>query len=215
MVNILERTPQAADEWVRINWEEFLNLSCQGEDERSKFYFDHGWMRVEMSPIGSSHGQDNPVISRVVSLYATAKNLRVKEIGNGSFRKSGLQECQPDIAFYIGSEFKFPARSNAPIDVEEFGVPALVIEISATSLADDLGRKRLLYERLGVQEYWVVNVNEGAVVAFEMKDGWSHQIHDSQVLLGLAIATLEEALQRSQTEDDGAINRWLLETFSH
>jgi len=215
MVNILERTPQATDEWVRINWEDFLDLSSQAEDERSKFYFDQGWMRVEMSPIGSSHSQDNPVISRVVSLYATTKKLRIKEIGNGSFRKPGLQECQPDIAFYVGSEFKFPARNNAPINVEEFGVPALVIEISATSLADDLGRKRLLYERLGVQEYWVVNVNEGTVVAFEMKDGWSHQIHDSQVLPGLAIATLEEALQRSQTEDDGAINRWLLETFSH
>lgn len=63
--------------------------------------------------------------------------------------------------------------------------------------------------------YWVVDVNVGKVIAFEMKDGWSHQIHDSQVLPGLAIATLEEALQRSQTEDDGAINRWLLETFTH
>ncbi len=28
------------------------------------------------------------------------------------------------------------------------------------------------------------------------------------------IALVEEALKRSQTEDDGEINRWLLQTFS-
>jgi len=33
-------------------------------------------------------------------------------------------------------------------------------------------------------------------------------------LPGLAIALVEEALQRSQTEDDGEINRWLIQVFS-
>jgi hypothetical protein len=28
------------------------------------------------------------------------------------------------------------------------------------------------------------------------------------------IATVEQALQRSQTEEDGEINRWLLKTFA-
>jgi hypothetical protein len=42
----------------------------------------------------------------------------------------------------------------------------------------------------------------------------SDQIQNSQVLLGFAIPLVEEALLRSQTEDDGAINRWLLATFS-
>jgi Uma2 family endonuclease len=33
----------------------------------------------------------------------------------------------------------------------------LVIEIAVYSVNDDLGFKRLLYERLGVKEYWINN----------------------------------------------------------
>jgi hypothetical protein len=35
-----------------------------------------------------------------------------------------------------------------------------------------------------------------------------------QVLVGLDIATVEAALRRSQTDDDGAINRWLMQEFA-
>lgn len=54
----------------------------------------------------------------------------------------------------------------------------------------------------------------GLAIAFFIADGWSGEIHESQVLPGLSIALVEEALQRSQTQDDGDINRWLLQSFS-
>lgn len=44
--------------------------------------------------------------------------------------------------------------------------------------------------------------------------GRSGEIKDSVVLPGLVIALVEEALKRSQTEDDGEINRWLLQILS-
>ena len=44
--------------------------------------------------------------------------------------------------------------------------------------------------------------------------GRSGTIKESQVLVGLSIATVEEALKRSLTEDDSAIARWLLQTFT-
>lgn len=39
-------------------------------------------------------------------------------------------------------------------------------------------------------------------------------IRESLVLPGLKIDIVEQALQKSQTEDDGAISRWLLAIFS-
>lgn len=200
--------------WVQTSWEEFLALADNPKYEKFSFYYDNGYMRIELMSVGSSHSQDNAIISKVISLYATIKNIRIKELANCSFRKSGSVEFQPDLSFYIGADFKMPPRSNSPINIDEFNPPTLVVETAASSLSDDLGRKRLIYEQLGVQEYWVENVEGGEVIAFEISEGRSGQVRESRVLPGLQIAIVEEALRRSQTEDDGEINRWLMQVFS-
>ena len=38
-------------------------------------------------------------------------------------------------------------------------------------------------------------------------------VDESGVLTGLKIELVEEALKKSQTEEDGKINRWLLDVF--
>jgi hypothetical protein len=49
---------------------------------------------------------------------------------------------------------------------------------------------------------------------FEVADGGSKQIRESRVLAGLAIGWIEEALNRSQTKDDGEVNRGLLQLLN-
>ncbi|KAM3092534.1 Uma2 family endonuclease [Phormidesmis sp. 146-35] len=214
MVNILS-SPQnlVTDTWVSATWEEFLALVDRPELEPARCYYDAGWMRIETMPIGSAHGQDNSILAAIVSLYGTLKNIPFVSFTNTSFRKAGERECQPDLAYYIGSDVQRPTKNNQPVDVDTWGTPTLAIEIASTTLSDDLGQKRLLYERLGVREYWVVNVETATVIAFEIANGGSRQIQVSLVLPDLSLAVVEEALRRSQTEEDGAVNRWLIEQF--
>jgi len=205
---------RASDTWLKATWEEFVALADHSDYANGRFYYDQGYMRIEMSPLGSAHSQDNSIISTAIILFGIAKTIPIKELSNASFRKTGIRECQPDLAFYIGAALRFPPRNNAPINLNELEPPTLVVEVAASSLNDDLGAKRLLYERLGVQEYWVVNVQERKVIAFSVAEERSGQIQTSQVLPGLDISLVEEVLQRSQTEDDVAISRWLLATLS-
>jgi Uma2 family endonuclease len=202
------------DTWIPATWDEFLTASAQSELNKTRCYYDNGWMRIETMSLGFSHGKDNSTLAAVVTPYGTLKNIPFLSITNSSFRKTGERECQPDLALYIGTALPTIPRSNNPIDIGTHGAPTLAIEIASTTLSDDLGPKRLLYERLGVTEYWVVNVKAPSVIAFAVANGGSRQIQTSQVLPDLAIATIEEALQRSQTEEDGAVNRWLLQQFS-
>lgn len=52
------------------------------------------------------------------------------------------------------------------------GAPDLVVEILSPGTAQrDLGRKRELYERHGVQEYWIVDPESRAIEVLSLADG--------------------------------------------
>ena len=91
----------------------------------------------------------------------------------------------------------------------------LVIEVSNTSLADDLGAKRLLYEDVGVGEYWVIDVQNINVIAFAIKDGGSKRIAESQALPGLKLEVLTEALKRSRKNNHTEVASWLMQQFQN
>ena len=207
-------TTLTTDTWIKVSWSEFLELAEEQTYPLASFYYDQGRIRIEMSPIGWNHGNYNNITGFVINLFASLKKLPIKGLINCSFRQAGFAEFQPDLAFYIGEGLKIPNATNSPVDLNEYSLPNLVVEIAATSLGDDLGQKRLLYERLGIAEYWVIDVQRQQAIAFSISQGRSGQISQSTVLPGLEMTIVEEALKRSNTEDDGKINRWLIETFS-
>lgn len=143
MVNpspVLQTVPP--ETWVKAAWEDFLTFADDPTLVSGRFYYDQGYMRIEMSPLGSAHGQDNSILSTVIVLYAALKDIPIKELTNTSFRKSGVREAQLDIACYIGENLTFPPRNNAPINLDELNPPSLVVEIAASSLEDDGDRKK-------------------------------------------------------------------------
>lgn len=43
-----------ADSWMKATWEEFMAIADNPEYEKAKFYYDRGYMRIEMSPVVNS-----------------------------------------------------------------------------------------------------------------------------------------------------------------
>lgn len=199
------------DTWVRASWDSFLTLAENSVYERAKFYYHNGWMRVEMSPVGSSHARDNSLLAQIVVVFALRRNLRVESYITPSLRKSGLAEFQPDVAFYI-NQSSTPAPGTKPIDLATTALPALVVEVSATTLDDDLSVKRDLYTQVGVGEYWVVDVLAGKVRMFGRGTEGSEllPLGTSSVLAGLSAEILEEALRLGHSKGDTAAVQYIL-----
>ncbi len=81
----------------------------------------------------------------------------------------------------------------------EWRVPDLVGEVADTTLATDLDEKKHLYSALRVPEYWVVEVEGGRVLAFQLQQE------------GLPITLLEETIRRlTQGTTDSAAS-WFAE----
>lgn len=87
------------------------------------------------------------------------------------------------------------------------------MEVSATTLDDDLTAKRELYAQLGVREYWVADTagkrvwlfaSTGDTEVLEPQDA-------SQVLPELTAELLTQALRLGASEGDTAAIRFILE----
>ena len=53
-----------------------------------------------------------------------------------------------------------------------YGAPDLVVEVlSPSTMNNDLGRKKDVYERAGVKEYWIVSPVEKAITVYRLQEG--------------------------------------------
>ena len=169
-------------------------------------------MRFEPISTGSDHSNDHGLILFALSFFAASQRIPMTAKDGCSYRKKGHTEFQPDASYYIGDKADVIPWGTRIIDLEQYPLPDLVIEISDTLIADDLGAKRLQYEDLGISEYWIVNVQTMQIFAFANgSDGSIRRICESLVLSGLNLEILEQALQRSRQENQSATTAWLME----
>lgn len=210
---MLLQTPISTDCWINATWDEFIQVSENPAWEKSKSYYYNKELRIETMGVGPDHASDNTMIAFIVTLYCTLKGIPAKGLTNASYRKTGMSEGQPDLSYYFGDRAQAAPQGRSIANLDTDPPPDLVIEIADTSLGDDIGKKRLLYEDMAVSEYWVVDVVNVQVLAFEILQQGSQRITSSKVLPGLAIATLVEALEQSRTLDQSQVGAWLLEQF--
>ena len=203
-----------SDTWIAASWDQFLQAANNPEYGKGKFYYYQDHLRIEMSPIGNDHSRDHSIINNAISLYVTLKSINLNGNDNCSYRLSGHKEAQPDLSYYVGNNVSEVPYGTGIVNLDQYAPPDLVVEIANTSLSDDQGKKRLLYEALGVKEYWIVDVKANKVLAFKVENQGSYQIRDSVVLTGLKLDILEEALQKTRQTNHGEVMRWLLAQFS-
>ena len=207
------QTKFPTDTWVIARWDEYIQAIENPAYEKAKGYYYNGQLRIEMPPIGNDHASDHSIVNHAVHLFAGIKGIDLNGKDNCTYRKIGCDEAQPDASFYIGENADVIPWGTSIIDLNLYPPPNLVIEVAKTSLSDDKGEKRLLYEDLGVDEYWIVDVNNVRIIAFAIEKGGSRRITESQVLPGLAISLLEEALRRTRQMNHGKVSTWLLAQF--
>jgi Uma2 family endonuclease len=199
--------------WIKADWENYITEIDSPEHEQHQGYYYSGYMRIEDMPTGADHASDNGLIYLAITLFCMVKGIPLQGLIGCSYRKTGIRECQPDISFYISDRANLSPTGKSVVNLDEQAIPNLVIEISNTTIEDDLGAKRLLYEEMGVAEYWVVDVQNTLIYAFTMIDRGSKRIDTSLVLPGLSIVTITEALILSKEQDQSQIGKWLMSQF--
>ena len=199
--------------WRKADWEIYVSTIESSEHEQKQGYYYNGYMRIEDMPTGADHASDNGLIYLAVTLFCMVKGMPIQGLIGCSYRKFEIRECQPDISFYIGDRANLSPTGKSVVNLDEQAIPNLVIEISNTTLEDDLGAKRLLYEEMDVSEYWVVDVQKSQIYAFEMIDRGSRRIDISLVLPELSIDTIATALNLSKEQDQSQIGKWLMSEF--
>ena len=212
MNTLLKPSTIQLDTWISAPWTEFVAICDAPDSAKCKSYYYKQQMRFEDISTGSDHAKVHMTVIMSVGLFASIQGIPLNGHDCCSYRQSGKTEFQPDVSYYIGDNADAIAWGTRIIDLEQYPLPDLVIEISDTTFNDDLGTKRLQYEELGIKEYWIVNVQTMKIYVFAIApDGSSHHLRQSLVLSGLKLEILEQALERSRQENQSTVTAWLMQ----
>lgn len=128
---------------------------------------------MSMSPIGPPHGAHVDRATRTFVLKAGDHAIvRVQ----GAVRLDRFNEPQPDVVLLRPRTDYYASAHPGPADI------LLVLEVADSSLDYDRSVKMGLYARLGVTEFWLVDVNARLLTRFSDPgpDGYRTQQDDGR-----------------------------------
>lgn len=130
---------------------------------------------VEMAPIGDRHIESVIRLTRLLSLWT----FDTQEAGlfvsvQNPLALSRHGEPQPDLTLVR----RRGDTSGVPSPEEVL----LVVEVAATSLAYDRGRKMPLYAEAGIPEAWIIDLDAGVIEAYSEPgpEGYGRVTHFSR-----------------------------------
>lgn len=151
----IPQLPLGPEHRVRFSREAYHRMFETGMLSPEKRYELIDGEVVMMSPLGPSNSS---LISRLseffVKCLAESWQCRIQL----PIVVSNHSEPEPDFAIVRRNDSKYVKEHPGPVDI------CLLIEVSSSSLNFDLGRKQRLYASSQIPEYWVVDVEDQAVV---------------------------------------------------
>ncbi|MFN0096120.1 MAG: Uma2 family endonuclease [Dehalococcoidia bacterium] len=148
---------------MRLNREEFHALYLAHPEVRKAELIDG--VVYAPSPVSRFHAPQHALISAWLCAF-TIGDEALQCADNGTVLFPGANEVQPDCALWREGG---AAHYNHDGYLE--GPPGLIAEITASSRQYDLGSKKELYRRSGVQEYLVWRTVDGAIDWWGLEGG--------------------------------------------
>jgi Uma2 family endonuclease len=125
MSNLQTKIP--TDTWIPATWDEYIQEIENPSREKAKGYYYNGKMRIEAPPIANDHSRDHTIIIVAASNYAAIKNIPMNGKDNCTYRKTGFNEAQPDVSYYIGENADVIPWATSIINLDNYPPPNLVI----------------------------------------------------------------------------------------
>jgi Uma2 family endonuclease len=163
----------------------------------------------DMGNEGINHARFNKLFTLIFGFwFARLENVKFDLLGGCVLEKPPYQGAAPDEVVYIGGNApRYQPGESRRVNLNQWRVPDLAVEIADTTLAIDLDEKKQLYLTLEIPEYWVVDVKGKRVMAFRLVDGKYQECIESVALTGLPIDLLERTLERMD-DDNGSVAIW-------
>jgi Uma2 family endonuclease len=195
------------------SWQDYVSVRDSAEIDWRKIVFYKGWLWVDMDKEGPSHSRFSDLMTIIFGFWAFLHpDLKLESFGHCLIEKPDTDACAPDLVLYKGDNIpSWQPGEPRRIELTRHRLPDLVGEISDTTLNIDLDEQKQLYASLGIPEYWVIDVKGMRLFAFVLKEGVYEISQSSQVLTGLPIALLEQALERLAEETNTAAASWLMQ----
>ena len=157
--------PPAQPQPYRFSVEEYYKLGEAGIfHPRDRVELLDGEILI-MSPIGLRHVW---AVTWIIDWFGDHRRGRYSISPGNPVFLNDYSEPQPDIMLVPRAGKKL--HKSRPKEV------FLLVEVSDSSLAFDLGRKRKAYAEAGVREYWIVNLEEDVLEVFREPEGGRYAV---------------------------------------
>jgi Uma2 family endonuclease len=192
--------------WQPATWTEYLQRFEYPRSDAEQVYFNLDTIWIDMGNEGINHSRFNKLLTMLLFTWLSRQaDVKFELLGGCVIEKPTLQAAAPDEAVYIGGNSpRWKEGEPRRVNLEQWRVPDLVVEISDTTLAIDLDEKKQLYLALEIPEYWVIDVKGRQIFAFRLIDEKYQQCTESVALAGLSIELLERTLAQMDNDNGNA-----------